>query len=616
MKIRSFILALGVIFCLNLQAQERIERMEPPNWWVDMKYNTIQLLVYGDDITNLTPVIEHSDLSIKRIIKVKNPNYLFIYMSIAEGARPGEAEIHFYENGQLIGSRDFLLEKRENAEIEGFTTADVMYLITPDRFANANPENDNIPGMLEKANRDFKGGRHGGDIEGIENHLDYISDMGFTAVWLNPVLENDMPDYSYHGYAATDFYKIDRRFGTNESYREFCQTAGEKGIKVIMDMILNHCGSKHWFVLDPPTDDWINFQGEFEPTSHRRNTVQDIHASVIDKKHFSDGWFVETMPDLNQNNDLMADYLIQNSLWWIEYSGISGIRMDTYPYPDKDFMSRWTCVVMEEYPEFNIVGEEWTTNPAIVSYWQAGKENHDGYTSCLPSLMDFPIQDALRRGLTEPEKMYGSGLIETYKMLTQDFLYADPWKLVVFPDNHDMDRFFTQVDNDFDLFKMGIVYILTTRGTPQIYYGTEVLMENDIAPGDHGIIRSDFPGGWKNDKVNAFTGEGLSAQQKEAKAFMKKLLNWRQTSEVIHNGQLTHFVPDDGVYVFFRHNGKEKVMVILNKNEAETKLGLERFREILLTSNKAHDVIKDKEITLEDSILLPPRSPLILEISY
>ena len=354
--------------------------------------------------------------------------------------------------------------------------------------------------------------------------------MGFTAIWLNPVLENDMPDYSYHGYAATDFYKVDQRFGSNEEYRALIAKAKDKGIKIIMDMILNHCGSEHWFVKDMPTDDWVNFGGEYVNTSHRRNTVQDIHASEYDKRMFSDGWFVKTMPDLNQRNPLLATYLIQNTIWWIEYSGLSGIRMDTYPYPDKDFMTDWTCAIRAEYPNFNTVGEEWVNNPAIVSYWQEGKDNHDDYTSCLPSLMDFPIQYALAQALVQEEKQYGSGLIELYKMLSQDFLYADPYSLVVFPDNHDMDRFFTQVNEDLDLFKMGIAYILTLRGTPQLYYGTEILMDNEGAPGDHGIIRTDFPGGWKGDEVNGFTGKGLSEQQKEAKAYIKKLLNWRKTN--------------------------------------------------------------------------------------
>ena len=581
-----------------------------------MHHNEIQLLVYGENISSLSPAIESSLVSLEKIIRVENPNYLFLYVTISENAKPSEVMISFYDDDKLVEEYPFELRQREpkRADIDGFDSSDVMYLITPDRFANGNADNDEIRGMKEKPNRSFKGGRHGGDIKGILDNLDYISDMGFTAIWLNPVLENDMPEYSYHGYAATDFYQVDRRFGSNEDYKNLVEEAGEKGIKVIMDMIVNHSGSEHWFVKDPPASNWINFQDNFKQSNHRRNTVQDLYASKYDKIHFTDGWFVETMPDLNQQNELLGDYLIMNTLWWIEYSGISGIRMDTYPYPDKEYMSRWTCAVMSEYPQFNIVGEEWANNPAILSYWQQGKQNHDGYTSCLPSLMDFPLQDALSKGLTESEQTYGSGLIKTYEMLTLDFLYADPENLVIFPDNHDMDRFFTQVNNDFELFKMGMAYTATMRGTPQIYYGTEILMHNNDDPGDHGIIRTDFPGGWPGDDVNGFTGEGLTELQKEAQSYIKKLLNWRKEKEVLHSGRMIHFAPENGIYVYFRYDDSEKVMVILNKNKAQTDLELDKFSEMLNNHSTAKDIITGRNYYLESSITLDNRGAYILEI--
>ena len=581
-----------------------------------MHHNEIQLLVYGENISSLSPAIESSLVSLEKIIRVENPNYLFLYVTISENAKPSEVMISFYDDDKLVEEYPFELRQREpkRADIDGFDSSDVMYLITPDRFVNGNADNDEIRGMKEKPNRSFKGGRHGGDIKGILDNLDYISDMGFTAIWLNPVLENDMPEYSYHGYAATDFYQVDRRFGSNEDYKNLVEEAGEKGIKVIMDMIVNHSGSEHWFVKDPPASNWINFQDNFKQSNHRRNTVQDLYASKYDKIHFTDGWFVETMPDLNQQNELLGDYLIMNTLWWIEYSGISGIRMDTYPYPDKEYMSRWTCAVMSEYPQFNIVGEEWANNPAIVSYWQQGKQNHDGYTSCLPSLMDFPLQDALSKGLTESEQTYGSGLIKTYEMLTLDFLYADPENLVIFPDNHDMDRFFTQVNNDFELFKMGMAYTATMRGTPQIYYGTEILMHNNDDPGDHGIIRTDFPGGWPGDDVNGFTGEGLTELQKEAQSYIKKLLNWRKEKEVLHSGRMIHFAPENGIYVYFRYDDSEKVMVILNKNKAQTDLELDKFSEMLNNHSTAKDIITGRNYDLESSITLDNRGAYILEI--
>jgi len=614
------ILSTFIIFILfhsSIAAQDLFERVEPANWWAGMEHNHIQILFYGKNISHLKPESESKDLIVERTVRVENPNYLFLYVEISKSASAGSVPLHFYDKGSHVTTIEYpLLERDEGrASIQGFDTSDVMYLITPDRFVNGDPGNDEIDGLAEGVDRSFRGGRHGGDIRGIMNSLDYISDMGFTAIWLNPVLENDMPEYSYHGYAATDFYKVDQRFGSNELYREMVSEAKKKGIKVIMDMIVNHSGSEHWFVKDLPMHDWLNFQDGFVQSSHRRNTVQDLYASEYDQKKFSDGWFVETMPDLNQRNELLGDYLIQNAIWWIEYSGISGIRMDTYPYPDKDYMSRWTCAVMSEYPDFNIVGEEWTPNPAIVSYWQAGKENHDGYSSCLPSLMDFPMQEALAKGLVEDEKQYGSGLIKTYEMLTNDFLYADPEKLVIFPDNHDMDRFYTQVDNDMNLFKMGLAYMATMRGTPQIYYGTEVLMENNEAPGDHGIIRSEFPGGWPDHELNAFTGEGLNSDQKDAQQYIKKILNWRKDKEVIHNGELLHFAPDNGVYTYFRYNESEKVMVILNKNRASVQHDTGKYNEILEGIESGYEVISGETIDLNRIVTLEPSRAYILELT-
>jgi glycosidase len=593
-------------------AQPSIERVEPPFWWTEMVNNELQLLVYGKDIGHLEAELNYPGVILESTVSVENPNYLFLNLLIQPNAQPGSFDITFLENKKEILRREYSLKAREEGSAlrEGFDTSDVMYLITPDRFANGDPTNDDIEAMKEKADRDHKGGRHGGDIAGIDQHMDYIAEMGFTAVWVNPVLENDMPSYSYHGYAATDFYKVDARFGSNEEYRGFCEKAADRDIKVIMDMIMNHCGSAHWFVLDPPSSDWINFDGNYVNTNHRRQTVQDIHASEYDKKLFEDGWFVSTMPDLNQDNPFMAKYLIQNTIWWIEYSGISGIRMDTYPYPDKYFMTDWTCAVMEEYPYFNIVGEEWSVDPAIVAYWQQGKVNPDGYTSCLPSVMDFPNQHAVSEALTGNDKEWGQGLVKMYEMMAMDFLYADPDNLVVFPDNHDMDRFYTQVNEKLDLYKMGIAYMATTRGIPQIYYGTEILMTNRNAPGDHGIIRTDFPGGWEGDEVNGFTGKGLNPEQKEASEYMKKLLNWRKDKTSIHNGRLVQFAPENAVYAYFRFNEDEKIMVIFNKNEATVDVNLAKFIELLPSEAKAFDVIENTEITLSGSLELEGHNPI------
>lgn len=605
------------LMLISFLAAQTVERVEPPNWWTGFENQELQLLLYGEDLAGVTVQTNYAGVGITSVTSVENPNYLFINLQITSATEPGNMQLKLSGANGFVKQIDYELKARDRAfsQREGFNTSDVLYLITPDRFINGNPDNDMIAGMKEQPNRKYKGGRHGGDIAGIAKSLDYLVDLGFTAIWVNPVLENDMEKYSYHGYSTTDFYDVDPRFGSNEEYRQLSKDGQQKGVKLIMDMIVNHCGSNHWFVIDPPTKDWVNFGGNYENTSHRRNTVQDIHASEADKKQFSDGWFVRTMPDLNQRNPFMANYLIQNTIWWVEYLGLAGIRMDTYPYPDKDFMSDWTCAVMREYPQLNIVGEEWTDNPAIVSYWQAGKINHDGYDSCLPSLMDFPNQIAMNKALVEKEANWPpSGLLNSYDKMTLDFLYADPYNLVVFPDNHDMDRIYTQLNEDYDLYKMAMAYYLTTRGIPQLYYGTEILMTNSSAPGDHGIIRTDFPGGWAGDKVNALTGNGLTEQQQSATAYLKSLLNWRKNNEVIHDGKLMQFVPVDGLYVYFRYSDSGKVMVIMNKNDEAKSLKLKRFQEMLDGHDRATAVLTKKSMPLSDSLKVAGKSTLILEI--
>jgi glycosidase len=601
-----------ISFSISLFSQNKIERLEPANWWIGMEHQNIQLLVYGENIADLDPKIESTDLTIRQVTKVQNPNYLFLDILINTNANAGTINIDFYQNKIKITSHPFqLLDRKRGAdEIVGFDSRDAIYLITPDRFANGNPSNDNIEGMKQKANRSDKGGRHGGDIQGMKNSLDYIKDLGFTSIWLNPVLENDMEVYSYHGYSTTDFYKVDPRFGTNESYQDFAETARAKGLKLIMDMIVNHCGSFHWWMDDLPSDDWINQWDEMTFTNHRKTVLQDPYVSDFDKKQFTDGWFVETMPDLNPRNPLFAKYLIQNSIWWVEYLGLSGIRMDTYPYPDMDFMTDWTKAMMKEYPYLNIVGEEWYEHPTIVSYWQKGKNNPNGYTSELKSVMDFPIQMSMSKALNEKEN-WNSGWIRVYEMLALDYLYPDPMNLVIFPDNHDMKRIFAQMNDDYNKYQQAMIFVATMRGIPQYYYGTEILMSGS---GDHGIIRSDFPGGWKSDEVNAFTGKGLTVQQKKAKDFTTKLLHWRQSATAIHNGKLMHFIPKDGIYVYFRYNDDQKVMIIFNKNQNETTIDLSRYAEMLKGKTIGTDVLDGKVISLDNKIQVAKNGATILDL--
>jgi glycosidase len=620
MNLKILILLLLLLMPLTACAADTtIDRVEPPFWWTGFKETGLQLMVHGNDISAYSPSIDYPGVSIDRVERVKSPNYLFLYLDISPEVSAGPFDIDFSGKGTVLTHSYRLLEKNPDpAHAKGFDSSDAIYLITPDRFANGDATNDNVEGMGDPLDRSQPGGRHGGDIQGIIDSLDYIAGMGFTAIWLNPLLENRMPSYSYHGYSTTDFYRVDRRYGSNEQYRELVAASRARGIDVIMDMIVNHIGSGHWWMADLPTDDWLNYQDEPVMTSHEHITEQDPYASDYDKRLYSDGWFVPTMPDLNQRNPLMADYLTQNALWWIEYLGLAGIRMDTYPYPDKHYMTEWTRRLMVEYPDFNMVGEEWTSNQPAVAYWQRGQVNRDGYVSYLPSLMDFPLQEAMRSALVTEEGSRlddGSqgGLMRLYLALANDFVYPDPAALVIFPDNHDMSRIFTQLDEDYGLFQIAMAYVLTMRGVPQIYYGTEVLMAN---PGtdSHGIIRSDFPGGWDGAGKNAINGKGLSAQEREAQEYVRKILNWRRDRKVIHSGQVTHFRPENGTYVYFRHDAEESVMVVINKNAEETELDLSRFSERLEGYRGARDIVSGEVLALGESLLLPANSARILDL--
>lgn len=618
---KSFIrfcnLTLSFLFLLSFigHAQDYgVERVEPLHWWVGMENPELQIMMYGDDIGELTPRIDYEGVDIKRIQKVENDNYLFVYLAISEKTRAGKFDISLLKNGQRKLRYSYeLKERKENSSSrQGFNSSDVIYLITPDRFANGNPRNDEVKGYADSLDRDDDYGRHGGDIQGIINHLDYIDEMGFTALWLNPVLENAMEESSYHGYATTDFYKVDPRFGSNKIYKKLSKEAEKRGIKLIMDQIMNHSGSNHWWMHDLPTKDWVHYSDDYQETTHRRTTLHDPYASKIDKKQFTDGWFVRSMPDLNQSNPLLADYLIYNSLWWIEYADLNGIRHDTHPYPGQEFTAEWTCRIMEEYPNFNIVGEEWGVDPLVLAKWQRGSEIPADFESCLPSLMDFPLQTTLIDALTN-EESWAKGFVNLYETLSYDYAYPEPYNIVIFPDNHDMDRFYRQVNEDFDLYKMGLIYIMTMRGIPQFYYGTEILMSNQKEH-DHGQIREDFPGGWSSDEKSAFTGDGLSEKKKKAQTFVKKLLNWRKDNPVVHSGKLMHYAPKhDGIYAYFRYNQQKSVMVIFNKNGESINIDNEYYHERLKDYSRGTDVISGKSYPL-DNLEVPARSALILEL--
>lgn len=615
---RKIVFLLSVYFNILMINAQDIQKVEPPNWWVGMKNPKLQLMVYGENIANNRIEISNKNIILDSISYADNPNYVFINLDLIKVKKSLKFQILFKGKEKYV-TYTYELKQRNSTTANkiGFDSSDAIYLITPDRFANGNPANDIHKEMKEKTiNRKDNYGRHGGDIEGITKHLDYIHDMGFTAIWPTPVLTNDMPQSSYHGYAMTDFYQIDPRFGTLEEYINLSKKAKEKGMKLIMDQVANHCGIEHWWMKDLPFDDWVNYQEEFSAdslvtTNHRRTSNQDEYASQYDKDLMSKGWFVTAMPDLNQQNSFMANYIIQNSIWWIETLDLGGIRQDTYPYSDKFFMSNWAGAIMYEYPDFSIVGEEWSYNPLLVGYWQQGSPNKDGYNSNLRSTMDFPMQKAIVDGLKEEEE-WGKGLVKLYEGLANDFAYTKPKDIMAFLDNHDKDRVFTEFDKDITLTQMALSYLLVLPRIPQIYYGTEILMENSDKPGDHGLIRSDFPGGWKSDQVNGFTGKGLTKNQVEMQSFLKKILNYRKTSIAIHKGKTIHFAPENGIYVLFRILNDEIVVLIINKNKSPVTLDLKKFQEIGLSGKKLKNIISGEIILWKDQIKLNTKGSLLL----
>nr|WP_315475530.1 glycoside hydrolase family 13 protein [uncultured Undibacterium sp.] len=598
-----------------------IQHVEPSSWWIGMKHPDLQLMVHGKNISELTPHIDYRGVSIRKIQHSDNANYLFIDLHIAANSIAGTINIIFKRGEKTVLTQKFSLENRRphSASRAGFTPGDAIYLVVPDRFANGDRSNDSHSNYSDKLARDVAGGRHGGDIQGMQQHLNYIANMGFTMLWPTPLMENAMPMNSYHGYAATDFYKIDPRFGSNASYKELVASAKQKGVGMIQDIVLNHIGSNHWWMKDLPSSDWLNFPKKYTETNHIRSTLQDIHASQIDKQKFTDGWFVKTMPDMNQRNPFLANYLIQNTLWWIEYADLSGLRVDTYSYSDKDFLARWSQTITDEYPNLNIVGEEWSMNPSIVAYWQRkgeNKPNHDGYRSSMPSMMDFSVYQALHTSLVG-EHGKPADMMTMYDAIANDFIYPQPDKLTIFEGNHDTPRIFSALNQDVALNKLAMVMLATLRGIPQMFYGAEILMTSPTQR-DDGKVRGDFPGGWTGDKINAFTAENLSVAQKDTQDFVRKLFNWRKTETAIHQGRLIHFIPENNCYVYFRvfNSGKDgrKVMVIINRNEQSAELDLQRFQEVIKDSKTAREVMSGQAISLKEKLKVNAKTALILEL--
>lgn len=606
--------ALSLAFAAFASAAPyQIQHLEPMNWWVGMKDPELQLLVHGEKIAELTPEIHHPGVTLVETLRTGRPNFLFVNLRIAADAAPGEFEIRFKRGDTVVTRAPYRLEARrpDSADRRGFDASDAIYLLVPDRFANANPANDSQPGLAEKSVRAKPDSRHGGDLQGMREHLDYIAGLGFTMIWPTPLLENDQAHHSYHGYSITDNYRVDARFGTNEEYRDYVRAANERHLGVIQDIVLNHIGTGHWWLKDPPAADWLNYQQGFVPTNNQHTTVPDIHAAPEERQQFQDGWFVASMPDLNQRNPLLARYLIQNTLWWIEYANLSGVREDTYSYSDPQFLARWSNAVLEEYPRLNIVGEEMDSEPYLVAYWQKGVRNRDGYESGLPTVMDFPVVDLMPAVLNDPETRT-TGLIRLYDAIAADFVYADPMKLMVFPDNHDRPRLYSRLHENLDLLETSLLFTATTRGIPQFFYGTEVLITSPVERND-GLLRADMPGGWPGDPVNAFTGAGLGPKQVEAQAYLRKLLQWRKTSTAVASGKLMHYIPDHGHYVYFRFDGKQTVMVVLNKNPQDADLDLARFQRVLQGAKRGRNVLTGEPVDLTVPLHLTAMKSIAIE---
>ena len=594
-----------------------VDRVEPPYWWTGMRQDTLQLMLHGKDIAGATASLEYPDVRIIEQVKLDNPNYLFLYLQIDRDARPGTLDLKLSEGKRSVKVPYTLKARKAGSENrKGFDSSDVLYLIMPDRFASDGRDERKAVKDLDypvTADRSNPNGRHGGNIGGLRQHLDYIDSLGVTAVWVCPVLENDMKGGAYHGYATTDYYRIDPRLGTNEEWREFIDEAHQRGIKVVMDMIFNHSGDNHPWMKDMPSKDWYNNTEKYVQTNYRLSTLHDPYVSDYDKSRTVDGWFVKGMPDLNQRNRHVMRYLIQNSIWWIEDAGIDGIRMDTYPYADFNGMVSWLKAVRKEYPDFNIVGECWYENEGGEAFWQRGSYTNRQGDPELETVMDFVLSQKARDAFSG-ETGEWTGLNKIYDHLALDYLFPNPSKILTFLDNHDTDRFLLEEPENLGWWKQALAFLLTSRGIPQLYYGTEILMNGSKEKSD-GYIRLDMPGGFPDDsgEVNAFTGKGLTAKQKEALDFMKRVLHWRKGNDVIAKGSLRHFMPYQGVYVYERRLGDRQVVVMMNGNDDEVTMDMEQTLEILPYGTKLTDMLTGEPVTITEKMTFAPRALYILE---
>ena len=623
---RKFLLSLSFIMtALGMNAAVKIDRVEPTDWYVGMKDPSLQLMVYGEGIREAQVSTDYPGVRVDSLVRLDSPNYLLVYLDLS-GAQPGEMKLRF-TMGKSKKEVSYRLKARAMAgeERKGFSNADVLYMLMPDRFAQGKDHKAQVKGMNPYVeDRSKPSLRHGGDLQGIRDHLDYFTQLGVTALWLTPVLENNSPDgkdgsSTYHGYATTNYYRVDPRFGTNEDYRQLIADAHAKGLKVVMDMIFNHCGFEHPWVSDLPSKDWLNVpewlsgkeedKAKYLQTSYKLTPVLDPYAAEVDKRETVDGWFVPTMPDLNQRNPHVIKYLIQNSVWWIETVGIDGIRMDTYPYADREAMALWMKTLEREYPNFNTVGETWVTEPAYTAAWQKDSKL-SSINSYLKTVMDFAFYDRVNMAAREETDDWWQGMNRVYNTLCYDYLYANPSSVLAFIENHDTDRFLRNGTDTLAL-KQALALLLTINRTPQLYYGTEILMNGTKEVTD-GNVRKDFPGGFPGDKANCFTAEGRTRAQNDMFNWLSRLLHWRQGNEAIIHGKQVQFTPRKGVYVIARQAKGQNVLTVVNGTSEPAQMEVKRYAEIIGQATEATDILTGRKVALDKDVALQPRETLVL----
>ncbi|MES2652277.1 MAG: glycoside hydrolase family 13 protein [Bacteroidota bacterium] len=606
--------AIVLFFCLinvNLFAQ-KLERIEPMFWFTGMKQPKVQLLVHGDQIALTTVKLNYPGVKLVKVNTVENPNYLFLDLEISSITKPGKFQIEFNYDGKKINHLYELKAKDKSTNRhQGVTNADFIYLIMPDRFSNGDKRNDVIEGMQETAlNRDSMYYRHGGDIQGIINHLDYLKDLGVTTLWLNPVLENDQPKTSYHGYANTENYKIDHRFGTNEDYKKLVDESHKRGMKVIKDLVHNHVGTEHFTIKDMPMKNWVNQWPTFTKTTYREQVYMDPYVAKADKALMVNGWFDKHMPDMNETNPYVKNYITQSHIWWVEYAGLDGFRLDTYAYNDLGYMAEWAKAITREYPKLTYFGETWVHGVPNQAYFTKGNKINQGFDTKLQGVTDFQALWGINEALNG-KFGWMDGVVKLYNTFANDFVYEDPTRNVVFLDNHDLSRFYSVVKEDFNKYKSGLAWLLTTRGIPQLYYGTEILMKNFASP--DGLVRDDFPGGWENDKKNKFTADGRTNKENEAFNYLKTIANYRKNNPVVQTGKMMQFIPEDGIYVYFRYNSTKTVMIVMNSNDAEKMVSTDRYQERILNAKSGLDIVSNQLVDIKN-IRVPAQTTLILEL--